>query len=199
LADCAFLASVNKTLSLQNQLLYRIVYKLQDSHYNDTLSDWSIIHLPTPPPVDRLASIQRSWDQISIDKTFSSLLASQPTEYDKARLISATAAHSGDWLHALPLSSCGLRLDNEAIRVAVGLRLGANLCDSHTCRCGTLVNCRGSHGLSCKRGSGKIARHNLINDIIFHALSSAGIPSTKEPIGLLRTDGKRPDGLTLVP
>jgi len=28
---------------------------------------------------------------------------------------------------------------------------------------------------------------------------SAGIPATKEPVGLLRSDGKRPDGLTLVP
>ena len=28
---------------------------------------------------------------------------------------------------------------------------------------------------------------------------SAGIPATKEPVSLLRSDGKRPDGLTLVP
>jgi len=28
---------------------------------------------------------------------------------------------------------------------------------------------------------------------------SAGIPCTKEPLGLSRSDGKRPDGLTLVP
>ena len=27
----------------------------------------------------------------------------------------------------------------------------------------------------------------------------AGYPSAKEPVGLLRTDGKRPDGLTLIP
>jgi hypothetical protein len=30
-------------------------------------------------------------------------------------------------------------------------------------------------------------------------MSSAGIPSTKEPTGLTRDDGKRPDGLTLTP
>ena len=30
-------------------------------------------------------------------------------------------------------------------------------------------------------------------------LKRADIPSTKEPTGLLRGDGKRPDGLTLVP
>ena len=31
------------------------------------------------------------------------------------------------------------------------------------------------------------------------AFTSAGVPVTKEPSGLSRSDGKRPDGLTLVP
>ena len=30
-------------------------------------------------------------------------------------------------------------------------------------------------------------------------MASADIPATKEPTGLLRSDGKRPDGLTLIP
>jgi len=30
-------------------------------------------------------------------------------------------------------------------------------------------------------------------------IASAGVPVTKEPDGLFRTDGKRPDGLTLIP
>ena len=34
------------------------------------------------------------------------------------------APHSGDWLHTLPISACGLHLEDNAIRVAVGLRLG---------------------------------------------------------------------------
>jgi len=36
-------------------------------------------------------------------------------------------------------------------------------------------------------------------DVVTSALVSAGIPATKETVGLLRSDGKRPDGLTLVP
>jgi len=32
-----------------------------------------------------------------------------------------------------------------------------------------------------------------------HAPYSVGIPVTKEPVGLTRLDGKRPDGLTLIP
>ena len=30
-------------------------------------------------------------------------------------------------------------------------------------------------------------------------MSPAGVPSSKEPAGLLRDDGKRPDGMTLIP
>ena len=42
-------------------------------------------------------------------------------------------------------------------------------------------------------------RHFHLNDVIYRALASADIPASKEPSGLLRSDGKRPDGLTLIP
>src|SRR6218665_4109688 len=35
--------------------------------------------------------------------------------------------------------------------------------------------------------------------IIWRSLQSEDVPSMKEPSGLLRTDGKRPDGATLIP
>ena len=44
-----------------------------------------------------------------------------------------------------------------------------------------------------------MTRHFFINDLIFQALNRAGIPSVKEPAGLSRSDGKRPDGLTRIP
>jgi hypothetical protein len=91
---------------------------------------------------------QRSWDQPSVDTSFAILLASQPDEYHRAHLLAVAAPHSGEWLNVLPISSRGLRLDDEAIRIAVGLRLGANLCVAHDCICGFFVDCLGSHGLS---------------------------------------------------
>ena len=139
------------------------------------------------------------WDRPSIDADITMLETSMPERHHRARLLALSAPHSGDWLHALPLSACGLRMDDETVRVAVGLRLGAKLCEPHQCPCGTRVESQGTHGLSCRRSAGRTTRHHTINDLIYRALNRAGIPAIKEPAGLIRSDGKRPDGLTLIP
>ena len=64
----------------------------------------------------------------------------------------------------------GLRFDDEAVREALSLRLGTNLCVQHRCPCGTVADYRGTHGLSCKSSSARIARHSYLNDIIHCAL-----------------------------
>src|SRR6218665_3042080 len=51
-------------------------------------------------------------------------------------------------------SSCGLKLSDETVRVAVGMRLGANICEPHTCACGVPVTAKTEHGLSCQPGFG---------------------------------------------
>ena len=99
----------------------------------------------------------------------------------------------------LSISVCGLSLGDEAIKVAFGLRLGLNICEPHTCPCGVNVDARGLHGLASKRSAGRSTRHQQLNDLIWCALKRADISSTKELTGLLRGDGKRPDGRTLVP
>ena len=124
------------------------------------------------------------------------LNARLPDRLNQARLLAVSAPHSGDWLHALPILYCGLRLDNDAIRIAVGLRLGSKLCEPHQCPCGVNVNPDGTHGLACRRSAGRSSRHHAINDLVWRALIRADVPSVKEPAGLLHSDGKRPDGLT---
>jgi len=49
----------------------------------------------------------------------------------QASFLAASSSHSGDWHFALPIASCGLRLDDEAVRVAVGIRLGLPICVPH--------------------------------------------------------------------
>ena len=62
-----------------------------------------------------------------------------------------------------------------------------------------MVNASGTHCLSCRCGLGRLTRHQLLNDIVWHALVRAGVPAVKEPMGLSRTDGKQPDGMSLIP
>ena len=127
------------------------------------------------------------------------MLAAAVSEQDKARILAVTGKRGSEWLHALPISSCGLRLDDEAIRVAIGLRLGVQLCQAHECPCGAEVDTLGTHGLSCRQSAGRAARHQQLNDLIYRAVRRADVPAVKEPAGLSRSDGKKPDGLTLVP
>jgi len=55
------------------------------------------------------------------------------------------------------------------------------------------------HSFICKRVPGRTARHQALNELIARAFASADIPVVKEPSGLARADGKRPDGLSLFP
>jgi len=66
----------------------------------------------------------------------------------KARYLALMAPHSGDWLLALPITSCGLRLDDEAVRVAIGARLGLSLCVPHKCNCGAEVDAEARHAMA---------------------------------------------------
>jgi hypothetical protein len=106
---------------------------------------------------------------------------------------------SGAWLNAPPVSSLGLRLDDDSITISVGLRLGVPICRPHMCRqCGTHVDKYGLHGLSCRKSQGRHPCHNAINGIIHRSLTAARVPCQVEPQGLSRNDGKRPDGVTLL-
>ena len=91
---------------------------------------------PLYSPLGTNASKQRSWDMPSVDATFKFLFAAQLDGYHRARLISTKAPHNSDWLNALPIISCGLRMEDDAIRVAVCLRLDVSLCELHQCTFG---------------------------------------------------------------
>ena len=50
--------------------------------------------------------------------------SSMSTPAQLASFLAASSPHSGEWLQAMPISSCGLRLDDEAVRIGVGMWLG---------------------------------------------------------------------------
>lgn len=53
----------------------------------------------------------------------------------------SSAKESSAWLHSLPISSLGLRIDSTTVRFAVGLHLGSTPCCLHTCHhCKAKIN-----------------------------------------------------------
>ena len=159
LALPAFLASAAYTHSLQSLLLLNCHCRLTiDSNREKLMRTWTTIYNTNTPglPSDTKQSV---WDRPGIVADQAVVLSAFTGNFNRARLLAASAPHSGDWLHALPLSTCGLRIDNEAVTVAVGFRLGTSLCEPHQCPCGKQVDARGTHALSCKLGAGRSIRH----------------------------------------
>lgn len=85
-------------------------------------------------------------------------------------------------------------MDNETIRIAISLRLGSSVGLHH---CETEVSQFATYGLTYCWSEDHHHRHVAINDTLHRARSH--IPSTLESSHLVHTDGKSPDGVTMVP
>jgi hypothetical protein len=197
LALPAFLASAAGSLSLQDAILAQADTK-PDSYFALYLPRWEAA-VGGPPPDRPLSGKQSFWDRPGVLSDKATVESNLSTEHGKASFLAASAPHSGDWLLSLPITACGLRLEDDAVRTAVALRLGVSLCVPHICHCGAQVDAFGVHSLICKHAAGRISRHQAINDVIARAFVTADIPVSKEPTGLSIKDNKRPDGLTLLP
>jgi hypothetical protein len=191
----AFLSSINGVKKLVSLLLNSKDNELNIHHYDEALAAWGIANeneIPTIP------QFQMNWDNINIKGIIANdLIFNSPR--DLARFKALQCRESGSWLHAIPSPNIGTLLDNTSFQVCIGLRLGCNLCTPHICKCNAKVDEIGTHGLSCFKSSGRFSRHTEINSIINRSLTSIHVNSTLEPNGLSRDDGKRPDGMTLVP
>ena len=154
--------------------------------------------LPFPPAV--YATNRSHGDRPKVNQMFHSLLSGCSDKASIACLLAACSNQSGAWLNAPPISSLGQPMRNDTVRIAIGLRVGAKICQPHTCAfCGTEVDQFGHHGLSCKSSQGHSARHNSLNNIIYCSLATAKVPSRLKPTGLHCADGNHPDGITMTP
>ena len=196
LATSSFLASTSSTAQLQDTILEKSP-RPEDNLLSQVLQTWEAKF--GSPPEGALRHKQSSWDHPVLDNIKEHIWANKQSDHEKAIFLAAVTPHSGAWLSALPISACGLRLDDEAVRVAVALRLGLKLCIAHDCRCGQPVDAWGTHALVCKHAAARHTRHFAVNDIIARSISSAGFPIAKEPLGVFRDNLRRPDGITLVP
>jgi len=131
--ECIVLFILSAALTNKN------IISTADIQFDTYLADWQAAHSPLSPS-DPLPAKQSVWDKPGILSSSASVQSAISDSCQKARFLAAAAPHSGDWLLALPVTSCGLRLTDEAVRVAVALRLGCSVCVTHTCRCGALVD-----------------------------------------------------------
>src|SRR6218665_83856 len=145
LATSAYLASAASTKSLVSAILNKDEWG--DAHLDELLE----ARKNTKPSSAESIWKQKMWDRplIESDKALVSAAYSDPI--NRARLNAVTSPHAGDWLSTIPVRNCGLDLSNEAIRVAIGLRLGLDLCTPHQCQCVETADPRGHHGLVCRQ------------------------------------------------
>ena len=52
------------------------------------------------------------------------------------------------WLNVFPNKNLGLSLTDQRLRNSLSLRLCAKTIEKHTCRCGSIVEENGYHGLA---------------------------------------------------
>ena len=123
LAQSAFLASVHSS----QDLLPLRPFSADLPNKDKAISVWSEGHQQSPPQ-DKAFSSQKAWDTPRVEAVSVALLDQASDAIIRARLLAVSRKESGAWLHAVPNSSLGLRMDNNTIRVAVGLRLGVALC-----------------------------------------------------------------------
>ena len=79
---------------------------------------------------------------------------------------------------------------------------GVSMCLPHECQlCGAIlrVNHLGTPSLHCGRSMGCHPRHAVVNDLINRSLASAKISAQLELVGICLTDGRQPDGASVMP
>jgi len=189
-----FLSSVHSVLPLVQSLLPPHLHG-----YDEAIDEALSLRQGLPSPEDTHFGSQREWEKPVVQMAVNSLSIRAVTAQDRARLIAIREPGAGVWLNAIPSPQLGTLLDNESFRVICALRLGGSVCQPHRCPCGEVVCEKGYHGLKCKMSRGRRSRHEAVNDVLARSLRSAEVPSVREPPGCSRADGKKPDGLTLVP
>ena len=124
----------------------------------------------------QVSTSARAYTQIFITKSlmifFFSWIIQKEGKHNQPYLIFITASTDRD----------------QARLITTQWRLAHPFAPSTTaCNCGTWVDCLGTHGLSCKLGTGRRARHQQLNDLVWRALERASIPSCREPRNLCGT------------
>ena len=162
LAPYAFLSSAASTLALQQSILPDSINSLEDHSIAFAIAETKWLSLSgSIRPGNEEQHLQNAWDK-SVTKTTKPCMVFSKAAVD---VDVAASVYSVNWLHAPPIDSVGLRLSDEAVRVAVAHRLEYKACEPHTCPYGKAVDARGLHGLCCRRSGPRHQRHHEITTL----------------------------------
>ena len=119
---------------------------------------------------------------------------------EKARLMSLTLPHIGDWLNVAPIKTLGLHLRSAEFVIVAKYRLGIPVFarDGPCPACLRPSDALGDHAMCCGFGGERISRHNHLRDALYETAVAAGLGPIKEGRALLPGDDRRPADI-LVP
>ena len=191
----AFLSSVHACSIYVRKLLPNFHNILDDSYYKSP----NILYLEKIGNNSSFLgnpSVQAAWDMQYAKLKHEKLISSSTSDLEKARLLAVFSEQFSFWINAIPIVSLGLKINRSQLRISCASRLPTFTL--HPCAFLILVSAA-LEWIICRKSAGRFSRHAQVNDIIKRALSSAHIPSILEPNGVSRSDGKRPDGMTIYP
>lgn len=192
----AFLASTFSVSGIVKSIIDTNSDDFEISFMKDATVAWTQF-IDTFPETEHF-KIQKKWDILITSRVCENLLNFFKNEH-KARFLALQKEESNHWLQAYPSPHLGTFLDNATFKISTALRLGLPILQSHTCKCGENMDRYGHHALRCRKRAGRLPLHRELNNIIYRSLISLNIPAILEPPGVCRLDGKRADGLTIMP
>ena len=199
------MASAASTATLVLKLLPLFLHPIADRSTLNILAAWqSAVEPATLAPVDMAATRQRAWDDSCCQRSSSLLLSSA---------VDDSGSGHGSAPASLPCQALGCRLSRFHPWPADGRRrhqggggsgVSALTCASHThahAMSSWMPVARTGWPASEVAGALSPPSHSLLNDVgpCGGDALRAQVPSCKEPAGLSRSDGKRPDGVLLIP
>ena len=153
--------------------------------------------------VETLTGVSQKRASLKVDLLNKTLLLQRITEGGIAREIARMASlglpQAGSWLSVVPSPPLGLHLRPAEFVPVLKYRLGipvyttAGLCPL----CSKPSDKMGDHSLGCPKTSDRIARHNLLRDVLFETVASADLGPIKEEKYLLPGTIARPGDVTI--
>ena len=172
IARCAFLASSAHTLPIQEVLLNREDLDIPASAKTDLNWFNSIVLDDDKVDVATIQTYKKAQNELVLKlakKAFKALCSAfETSSRDSARLLGASANHSGDFLTLLPSYQIGWIFPRKSFNLLCRYRVGLPLyaAPAPCKRCGAESDVFGDQASFCAKGGFLIRRHNAVRDAL---------------------------------